>query len=144
MTGGKLGDIMTAPAVSGGITDLGRAVLVEMNKAGIIVDLAHAAEATAFGALAVAAAQRLQRTHTQFMAPATPPPPPDAGPAGPRGAPPPPRPGRPPPPPPPPPPLGRGEHPAAGGPLLRRPPPARPSRDSSRPSLPMRLLMVVV
>ena len=54
VTGGKLGDILTAPPVSGGITDLGRAVVVEMNKSGIIVDLAHASEATAFGALAIA------------------------------------------------------------------------------------------
>ena len=63
VAGGKLGDIMTAPSVSGGITDLGRAVVVEMNKAGIIVDLAHAAETTAFSALAVATKPAIA-THT--------------------------------------------------------------------------------
>lgn len=63
VTGGKLGDIMTAPPVSGGITDLGRAVVAQMNKAGIIVDLAHAAETTAFGALDVAT-KPVIATHT--------------------------------------------------------------------------------
>ena len=63
VTGCKLGDIMTAPPVSGGITDLGRAVVVEMNKAGIIIDLAHAAETTAFGALAIAS-KPVIATHT--------------------------------------------------------------------------------
>lgn len=66
VTGGKLGDIMTAPPVSGGVTDLGRAVVVEMNKAGIIVDLAHASEATAFEALAVATKPAIAtHTHTK-------------------------------------------------------------------------------
>jgi membrane dipeptidase len=51
LRGSKLGDIMTKPPVHGGITDLGRAVIREMNRAGIMLDLSHSSEKTAFGAL---------------------------------------------------------------------------------------------
>ena len=51
VTGSKLGDIMTMPPVHGGITTLGREVIRAMNGAGVMADLSHATEKTAFGAL---------------------------------------------------------------------------------------------
>ncbi|MBK8457016.1 MAG: membrane dipeptidase [Phyllobacteriaceae bacterium] len=53
LAGGKIGDIMTAPPVHGGLTPLGKDVVAAMNAAGIMLDLSHASEKTAFGALAV-------------------------------------------------------------------------------------------
>lgn len=50
-TPNELGDIMTDSAVHGGLTQAGRGVVRAMNAAGIIIDLAHAAEKTAFGIL---------------------------------------------------------------------------------------------
>jgi membrane dipeptidase len=47
----ELGDIMTAPPRHGGLTAAGAAVVSAMNRCGMIVDLAHASEATAFGAM---------------------------------------------------------------------------------------------
>ncbi len=47
----ELGDIMTEPSRHGGLTRAGAAVVREMNRIGMIVDLAHASEDTAFGAL---------------------------------------------------------------------------------------------
>lgn len=49
----ELGDIITEPPRHGGLTEAGAAVVGAMNRVGMIVDLAHASEATAFGALAV-------------------------------------------------------------------------------------------
>jgi len=47
----ELGDIMTEAPTHDGITDAGKTVIKAMNRAGIIVDVAHASEATAFGML---------------------------------------------------------------------------------------------
>ncbi len=49
----ELGDIQTEDDVHGGLTDFGRDVVREMNKTGIIVDLAHATFATTMDALEV-------------------------------------------------------------------------------------------
>jgi len=46
-----LGDIQTAPAIHGGLTKLGVDVVKEMNRLGIIVDLAHATQQTCEDAL---------------------------------------------------------------------------------------------
>ena len=47
----ELGDIITGQPVHGRLSDAGIAVVQAMNKAGILVDVAHAAPATAMGAL---------------------------------------------------------------------------------------------
>lgn len=48
---GPLGDFQTQPRVHGALTELGRGVVAECNRLGILVDLAHAAPATLQGAL---------------------------------------------------------------------------------------------
>lgn len=53
LSGGVIGDIMTAPPVHNGLTETGKAVVVAMNAAGMMLDLSHASEKTAFDALAV-------------------------------------------------------------------------------------------
>lgn len=65
LAGGLIGDIMTAPPVNGGLTALGREVVAEMNRARIMLDLSHADEKTAFGALAVTR-QPAVATHTHL------------------------------------------------------------------------------
>lgn len=45
----ELGDIQTAPPVHGGLTAFGRAVVREMNRLGIVVDVAHATPAVVAG-----------------------------------------------------------------------------------------------
>lgn len=47
----ELGDIQTEPPRHGGLTPFGRAVVAEMNRLGLIVDLAHATFETTIGAL---------------------------------------------------------------------------------------------
>lgn len=49
----ELGDIQTAPAVSGGLTPFGGEVIREMDRLGMVVDLAHAAESVVAMALDV-------------------------------------------------------------------------------------------
>lgn len=47
----EIGDIMTENPVHNGLTQTGAGVIRAMNKSGIIIDVAHASEATAFGML---------------------------------------------------------------------------------------------
>jgi membrane dipeptidase len=65
VTGGKIGDIMTAPPVHNGLTGLGREVVAAVGEAGIMLDLSHASEKTAFGALAIAKGPAVA-THTHL------------------------------------------------------------------------------
>lgn len=50
----EIGDIMTQTPTHGGLTDAGSRIVRAMCEAGIVIDLAHAAEKTAFGILEVA------------------------------------------------------------------------------------------
>ena len=47
----ELGDIQTEPPVHDGLTELGRDVVRECNRLGILIDCAHASEATTMGVL---------------------------------------------------------------------------------------------
>lgn len=47
----ELGDIITGKPVHGGLSDAGVEIVRAMNEAGILIDIAHASEATAFGAI---------------------------------------------------------------------------------------------
>lgn len=51
----ELGDIITGSPVHGKLSDAGVAVVRAMNAAGMLIDLAHASEATAMGAIDVSA-----------------------------------------------------------------------------------------
>jgi membrane dipeptidase len=65
LAGGKIGDVMTAPPVNNGLTDFGRAVIAEIDRNRIILDLSHASEKTAFDALSVATGPVIA-THTHI------------------------------------------------------------------------------
>jgi len=49
----EVGDIQTAPAVTGGLSPFGAEVIREMERLGMVVDLAHASEATVAAAMKV-------------------------------------------------------------------------------------------
>jgi len=55
-TGNALGDIQTEPAEHHGLTELGKQVVRECNRLGILVDLAHCTEAAILDALSVSRA----------------------------------------------------------------------------------------
>ncbi|MFM2280786.1 MAG: hypothetical protein RLZZ444_3017, partial [Pseudomonadota bacterium] len=65
LSGGKIGDIMTAPPVNKGLTDFGRAVVQEIEKSRIILDISHADEKTAFDTLAITT-RPVIATHTHI------------------------------------------------------------------------------
>jgi membrane dipeptidase len=64
--GGPIGDVMTDTPVHGGLTTFGREVVREMNRTGIVVDLSHATEETAYAALDVAT-KPLLLSHTDLL-----------------------------------------------------------------------------
>ena len=66
--GGVLGDVMTAEPVHNGMSMVGRAAFVEMQRMGIMVDLSHAAETTAFEALELAT-KPVVGSHTHILTP---------------------------------------------------------------------------
>lgn len=65
ISGGGIGDIMTAPPVHNGLTALGREVVAQANAAGLMLDLSHASEKTAFDALAIVKGP-VSATHTHL------------------------------------------------------------------------------
>ncbi len=60
-----LGDIMTGKVGARGLTDFGRQVVREMNREGLVVDMAHASEKTVLDAVAVAS-KPVVITHTHI------------------------------------------------------------------------------
>ncbi len=67
----EVGDIMTASPVAGGLTDAGRTIIKAMNANHMLIDLAHASEATAFGALEASQAP-VMCSHTHIAGPNVP------------------------------------------------------------------------
>ena len=65
----QIGDIQTEAAVHGGLTPFGRSVIGEMNRAGIIVDLAHATFAVTKDVLE-ASTRPVMISHTNLATPA--------------------------------------------------------------------------
>jgi membrane dipeptidase len=65
----RIGDIQTAPPQHGGLTRFGAAVVREMNRLGIIVDLAHAPLSVVKGAVD-ASARPMMISHTNLATPA--------------------------------------------------------------------------
>ena len=62
----ELGDIQTAPAVHGGLTPFGRDVVREMNRLGMLVDLAHATEGDVRSAIEVST-KPMMISHTNLQ-----------------------------------------------------------------------------
>lgn len=61
----RLGDVQTAPAVHGGLTAFGQQVVSEMNRLGMVVDVAHASFATARDTIAASRAP-VMLSHTNL------------------------------------------------------------------------------
>lgn len=61
-----VGDIMTQNPVHGGLTEIGKSVVREMNRSHILIDLAHASEATAFDALKISTTP-VMCSHTHIL-----------------------------------------------------------------------------
>jgi membrane dipeptidase len=62
----ELGDIQTATTVNGGLTAFGRGVVSEMDRLGMVIDIAHATEAVAAGVLA-ATDRPVMCSHTHVL-----------------------------------------------------------------------------
>lgn len=69
LKGGPIGDIMTEEPVHGGLTGFGKDAVSELQRTGIIVDVSHGTEQTAFDALALAT-KPMVATHTHIASPA--------------------------------------------------------------------------
>lgn len=67
----EVGDMMTASPVHNGLTAAGRAVVKAMNANNMLIDLAHASEATAFAALDASSAP-VMCSHTHLAGPNVP------------------------------------------------------------------------
>ena len=65
----ELGDIVTGPALRGRLSDAGIAVVKAMNAAGMLIDVAHASEATAMGAIR-ASSKPVIASHVHVQSPA--------------------------------------------------------------------------
>lgn len=66
----ELGDIQTAPPVHGRLTEAGIAVVAEMNRLGMVIDLAHATFETTIGVLE-ASRQPVMISHSHLRGPAS-------------------------------------------------------------------------
>ena len=66
LRGGVIGDVMTSEPVHGGLTRFGRDAVREMNRVGIMVDVSHCSQQTAYDALEVAT-KPLLITHTDIQ-----------------------------------------------------------------------------
>lgn len=64
----ELGDIITDKPVHGGLTSAGLEVVKAMNAAGVLIDVAHASEPTAFGILAVSS-RPVMASHVHIRGP---------------------------------------------------------------------------
>jgi membrane dipeptidase len=64
----QIGDIQTEPPVHQGLTPLGRSIVREMNRTGIIMDLAHATMAVTKGVIAVSR-KPIMVSHTNLATP---------------------------------------------------------------------------
>ena len=61
----EFGDLQTEPPLHGGLSDAGRLLVAEMNRLGMIIDLAHASFATTIGVLE-ASTQPVMISHTHL------------------------------------------------------------------------------
>lgn len=62
----EIGDIMTSSQVHNGLTPAGKTIVQEMNRLGMVIDVAHASETTAYGTLS-ASAQPVMCSHTHIQ-----------------------------------------------------------------------------